>query len=282
MEDQKYTVTGYIRNVVEGALLGGSVTGILTPLLKWTNCQMNKTSMDWSRPFTGAPSYMASIAPTTAVMFVTYEVAIQILTFKKPKTTTESQEAIASTFAGMMAGTTRVLPEAIAQNQQLSAAAAMKLNLSPKPLSAFTVIQQAIKHNGVSSLGRGGLAIIGREGLYAQGYLFLTPQISFTINCYLNNQTTADLLAALISGSFVGILTTPFHRLRLEKQLDLTQPTKPLSYPTIIKNICQESQGSLLAQISNLFRGAKTRSVAVVAGTFFMYEGNEFLKKMRP
>lgn len=278
---KKEETTPYIRPIAEGAVLGATVAGMVTPLLKWTNCKMNKMPMNWSRPFTGAPSYMGSIAPTAAVMFMSYEAINRLLTHNEPKSITQSQEAVSSILAGMFAGITRVMPEAIAQNQQLAEAAAKKQNVPFQSLPTVTVIQQIVKHNGLFSLGRGTCAVMGREGLYSQGYLFMMPKVSKTIKDHFGNQSMADLLAASITGVFVGSLTTPLHRLRSEKQLNLIQPSKPLSYPAIIKKSFQESQGNLLARTSGLFRGAAHRSVAVVCSTLLMYEGNEFLKKMR-
>ncbi|PJD93640.1 MAG: hypothetical protein CK424_02260 [Legionella sp.] len=174
----------------------------------------------------------------------------------------EKQKLLLSVAAGGIAGIAASIPEAVAQTQQQST----------HKLSALSIVQAAYRNNGFWGLTRGMPMVIGRTAGFTAGYLSFMPYITESMRAkWPNNKGAADLVAAVVCGMGVGLMTTPFHQLRCVMQ-DKFIERKPadITYRALLKKACQSKAG-----MRNSFSGLVPRTVMSMMSMWIIFQGNE-------
>lgn len=257
-----------------GAFVGLTNATIVTPVANYNNHVMAQKHLaaaarfTWLRAFDGALSYNVSFIFRVSISLWLNSLFIRYLEKKygveksDPMQQNSGIEAhhrmMSSVLAGGIAGGFATLPEAIAQTQQLCAI---------KP-GFFAVAQTAYKANGIRGIFRGGFAMMGRAASLSFGFLSLMPCLSEQLKQKGLDPLVADLLAALLSGCGVSVLSTPLNNLRFAKQIQFTQLGPVPTYIELLKR--QLNQG--------LYHGFKPRTILSVFSMFYIFKANQRLE----
>lgn len=174
----------------------------------------------------------------------------------------EKKKLLLSVAAGGFAGISASIPEAVAQTQQQS---------THKP-SAHSIVLAAYRNNGFWGLTRGMPMVIGRTAGFTAGYLSFMPYITESMRAkWPNDKVEADLVAAVICGMGVGLITTPFHQLRCVMQDKFMEPKHPdNTYRQLLKKACQSKAG-----MRHSFSGLVPRTIMSIMSMWIIFQGNE-------
>ncbi len=110
-----------------------------------------------------------------------------------------------------------------------------------------------------------------REGLYAPSYMVLAPFVGKKLEPHLEKPWMRSIAGAIISGAFVGCLSTPFDVLRAAKQDHLCERQVAHTYSQIFSDL----------GVKGLFRGMTHRSLACIMAIYLMNEGRSGLARRK-
>lgn len=250
---------------IQGPLLGAGVMTVVTPGLNWTNHVLNGKKMQWRFAMSGSFEYASSAIPSYAVVFM-----LKKLLQPEHKQVSPLYEFATSFTAGALSGLASTPFEGIAQNKQLS----------ELPTSRETR-QRMISYNGYSSLFRGGVSIMLREGLWSTVYLTAIPTLARYFQSSGIKKEQAEGLALILTAGSYGFFSTPLYQLRFRKQQGLTEPSSDKSYLHHTKEIWgQNITGTTVQRLGFFFKGALPRTVTTTVAGALLYKGHELFQEL--
>ena len=260
---------------------GGGVLGLInstavTPFINYANHAINRQSLDFDktkhaftvkRMFDGLGSYNVSFVLRVSVALSLDSYFLREL--GRYATIDKQHKLLSSIVAGGIAGSVATLSEAVAQAQQLS---------KEKP-SSFTVIKTAYRANGLFRLFPGTGAMIVRSAGLTAGYLAIMPPLCQQMRQEMGEHLMTDLLASMICGAFVGVITTLPNNARFEMQKDFMEKGSVKTYRQIWKDKCRTSEGrhSISTGLRNSFGGFTPQTLRCMISMFVLMKGNEKL-----
>lgn len=254
----------WLHKFLSGAASGLVNSTIVTPINGYSNYLIDKLAgkdmrtFNPIRAFDGAMSYNVSL-----ILRVGVGLSLNSLFLHKLCSSGEIEpkhKIWVSLAAGGLAGIFCTLPEGIAQAQQQA---------KPKP-SAFNVIKNAYKSNGMFSLTRGTVAMMARSAGFSAGYLAFMPLLSEKIQQKIGNRHLADILSATVCGAATCVVTTPFNTLRSIKQANFTTPGAVPSYQKIMIDMYHSAPG-----LRGLFTASGPRTPMLIFLMYCLPKGNE-------
>ncbi len=221
------------------------------------------SSLSVSRMFDGALCYNMAFIMRAGVSIALNSALIHLLEYEYQIQLNEKDRLGISVIAGGLAGAPANIPEAAAQIKQLHN------EPGTKPPSAPQIIKRVYQSNGLFGLGRGTVATMARSAGLASGYLQVMPMVSDEMRQRISDPLIADFIAAIISGIWVGVITTPLNRLRFLMHKEYTSEQSASKYRDLI---CKEVKSK------QIFTGFIPRTAYGMATMFIIHKGNQAYK----
>lgn len=243
-----------IEHTLIGAL-GGSVEVVLMqPMMAFKNALQEGRPIPTNpvHIYRGLALNVMSMAPITASQFGTNRVMQQLLLGRPDGELSGGQKFAAAAVAGGVSGLIASPSELIIIQQQRSGR-----TLGVEARAFFSNYK-------LPSIYRGLTCAIGREGLYAAGYLGLFPVLQSGLQAQGHSPGMSLLLAGLAAGTFAAAASHPFDTAKTRMQAFMySKPeylTTALTFQTIYK------EGGLL----RFWRGLLPRMTRIIFATFIL------------
>lgn len=252
----------WLYKFIGGGAIGLANATITTPFANYNNHLVHQRANASSKPmaftfvraFDGLFWYQASFVLRVSVTLSLNSAFLHLLSTHQ--SIEHQHNLLTSIISGGIAGAVAIVPEGIAQTQQLN---------TPKP-SAQSIIKKAYQCNGIFGMHRGVSALMARSAGLTTGYLVLMPMLSEQLQKEIGNTFIADTIASMVSGFAVGIFTTPFNVLRAKMQHNfITHDSNKPTYRAILKE----------ASLCDLFTGFKPRTIQSIISMFVIAKGNQ-------
>mmetsp|Transcript_12533 Transcript_12533/g.27025 ORF Transcript_12533/g.27025 Transcript_12533/m.27025 type:complete len:270 (-) Transcript_12533:957-1766(-) len=205
--------------------------------------------------YRGLTMNIVSMAPITASQFGTNRVVQQLLLGKPDGELTGGQKFFSAGIAGAVSAFIASPSELIIIHQQKSG----------RSLSAET--SHFMKTYGISSIGRGLLPAIGRESLYAAGYLGLFPVLKDFLDTKYKDDLPAGsslAIAGITGGVFAAACSHPFDTSKTRMQAFMYSKPEYRTLSTTMATIYKE--GGIL----RFWKGLSPRMFRIVCATFIL------------
>lgn len=238
-----------------GATLGVTIAGTVAPLLYAKNMLQEGKIPVLKDCFKGAALLAINVIPQTALALgMNSLINRRIFQKGEGEELSFKEKLVAAPFAGFISGAASTPCEFLVQNEQNRWRPRLR-----------DVTRDVIRHEGVGVLGRGALALGGREAIYATGYLVISGEVSKRVRPYFSNSTVADIVGIVATAIPVGFMTTPPDVLRANKQSLLVKQ----SYPATLKKLGWRG----------MFKGVVPRTAAIaLAYGVITFGGRQFDK----
>mmetsp|Transcript_8894 Transcript_8894/g.15419 ORF Transcript_8894/g.15419 Transcript_8894/m.15419 type:complete len:266 (-) Transcript_8894:416-1213(-) len=235
--------------------LGGSVEVLLMqPMVAFKN------ALQEGRPIPTSPAHLyrglsmnvLSMAPITASQFGAHRLTQQLLLGKADGEVTGAQRFISAGVAGAVSALIACPSELIIIQQQRTG----------RPLMAeATAFFSAYK---LPSIYRGLTCAIGREGLYASGYLGLFPVLQAAMHKQGYSPSVSLVVSGLAAGTFGAVASHPFDTAKTRMQAFMY--TKP-EYMTMASSFAAiYKEGG----ITTFWKGIAPRMARIICATFIL------------
>lgn len=276
----------FLSSAIQGSVVGGGVTAVVSPLLGWTNLviQAKKNQASQSthyaklpkinimrllfnkQVFSGTSTYVTSVAPVTALALASNNAMANSL----PKTKTNT---LISAFAGgFIAGVISTPFEAIAQSATLTQ------NMSKK-----NIVNNIRQHNSTLALMRGASMLGLREGLWFPAYTAASTMLGPFFESQGLSKDNSETFATFVAGAAFGLISCPINLFRFAKQSDLTKPCENKSYPQHFNILWQRApKASTSQRIGFFFTGGLPRTLTAASAATLMHLGTKAYKAYCP
>eukprot|EP00808_Paulinella_micropora_P010460 g21205.t1 len=252
------------QNLVLGMSAGVLCKAANYPLLVWKNTSQQSLPLSFNPRivYRGLPMACFNLGATTAVQFFLTGFFQKLLSVGDRKNMTPAKEIQAAFLAGSVSGIPNSLWELCMIQQQRFGG------------TIFGTPMRLVREQGITSLTRGTIPTVGREGLFTMAMLGLCPVVQTTLmNDYGLSNSTALASGALISALFSATLTHPLDTMKTCMQGDVEQK----------KYKSMRETGTLIAKeygvVKGLYKGYLWRS-SLICTSFFLI--NFFKQQLTP
>lgn len=251
--------------LVQGPIIGATVSASVTPGLKWGNHVLNGERMPLSKPFAGAGAIAVSAIPAYAVSFF-----IKQQLNSGDKARSKERELMTSFVSGAFSGFVCTPFDNYAQNKQLLGTSGSR-----------GVLFQIISNHGYTGVFRGGLVTMLREGCWSMLYMSAIPIMAEFLKTQGYSKQKAESASVVSLAGAYGLFSAPLNRLRFLKQVKLTEPRPNASYWSNAKTIFnQEPEASYPKRFAQFFKAGVPRMITTTVAGALMVKGTEYYKNL--
>jgi len=241
-----------------GALSGSVEVVLMQPTVAIKNAlqEGRPVPMNPSHLYRGLPMNVVSMAPITASQFGANRLFTQNILRKNDTDLTSAERFAGAAVAGAASAFIASPSELVIIHQQKSG-----MTLSAQ---ASTIL----KNEGFWALRRGLLPAIGRETLYAAGYLGLFPILKKALD-EADGQTLSPgattAIAGITSGFFGAFCSHPFDTVKTKMQANMYSNAQYATLRSTFYNIYTHEGG-----ITQLWKGMLPRMFRIICATFIL------------
>uniref|UniRef100_A0A7S0YRZ3 Mitochondrial carrier protein n=1 Tax=Polytomella parva TaxID=51329 RepID=A0A7S0YRZ3_9CHLO len=250
---QASTVTPGELTVI-GAAGGAIEVTIMQPLVSIKNALQEGRTVPTKigHLYRGLAMNIVSMAPITASQFGANRFLTSVVLKKEEKDMNISERFFSASMAGAFSALIASPSELIIIQQQKSGRA----------LAEET--SHILRTYGLSKVTRGLLPCMGREAIYACGYLGIMPILQAMLTKQGLSPETSLLIGGVTGGVFASVCSHPFDTTKTRMQAFITERPEYRSMSSTVQALREEGGSSIF------FKGLVPRMSRIVAATFIL------------